>query len=141
MSDRVTPYCSSLILCDFVHKDGMSNKHSVIGIFDFINVDSIPTRKKTRIGVYAALAGGRGQCDLLIRLAHSSDYLSDDKQVFKIEASSKLQDPMKPSELGFNLVVDFKQAGVHFLQLFANNELLMEKTIYVIPPQQESHES
>lgn len=132
MSENVTPYCSALLVCDHVHKDGMSNKHSMIGTFNHVFPKAIPT-EAVPVGVYAALAGGRGNCELRIRLIHAKNYDDNLEPIFELKIENlRFENPLISIEMGFNLKAVFRQAGIHFLQLIANDELLLEKSIAVI---------
>lgn len=136
----MTPYCSAIIVCDHVHRDGMSGKHTIVGTFDRVFLEKIPQGARIPFGFYASLVGGHNQCDFLIQVLHSDDYESENNPLLRVPGKIGFKNPLQPAELSFNASVAFTKPGAYFLILKINDEKIAEKIIYAIPTQENSDE-
>lgn len=126
------------MVADLVHKDGGSNKWSILGTFENVYSAKKPSEEQPvphQMGIYTSLIDGRGALKLELRLVHVEDYDSQEEPLVKAEIDCKFNNPRKVLELGLNFKVGFKKEGVYFIQLFGSgpqgeeSEILPKSTL------------
>ena len=110
----------SLLLCDSVIVDAISQKKTLVGIFDLILAVSVPAGQK--MGLYARLTDLDGAYIFKARVVCLSDSDSGEELVFGLETPmSEWSDPLQIVELALNLPpILFPKFGRYEVQLFAN---------------------
>jgi Family of unknown function (DUF6941) len=136
----MNPYCSAIIVCDHVHRDGMSGKHTIVGTFDRIFLEKNATGTRIPFGFYASLVGGHNQCEFLIQVLHAEDYESENQPLLKVSGPIAFKNPLQPVELSFNASLAFTKPGAHFLIFKINDEKIAEKIIYAVPARENTNE-
>jgi hypothetical protein len=122
------PEVKAFLLCDYVIHEAVTNKKSLIGIFEQVNVGRLPFRL-ARMSVYANLADAHGNYDLSLRLVR----LRDGKILLEAKGIRlSVADPLQVSELGMNLEgVVFEEPGKYEFALYANDQFLQSKPFRV----------
>lgn len=72
----VQPNCVSLIICETVIEDARSRNKSLINMFNGILAPRLPARHD-RLCAFAAITGGRGKVNVVLRLCYDKDYEKD----------------------------------------------------------------
>lgn len=117
------PQVLAMIICDTVIDDRISNKKSLIGLFDAIATTHLPC-VVNELHVFLALTEGYGQLNLKMRCAAAES----DVEIFATESNVSFPDPLTVLEinLGFR-GCSFPNAGEYRFQLFADGTLLCER--------------
>ena len=117
----------AMIICDQIITEEGSNKKSIIGCFNSINSQTFPCIHPTFF-VFVALTNGQGAFKVKLKCINESDGAI----IFELGGSMKIDDPMQTVEMGFKLVnLTFPKPGIHAIQLWCDEELLMPKRINV----------
>lgn len=117
------PQVLAMVICDTVIDDRISNKKSLIGLFDAIATTHLPC-VVNELHVFLALTEGYGTVNLKMRCASAES----DNELFATESQVTFPDPLAVLEinLGFR-GCSFPQAGEYRFQLFAEGTLLCER--------------
>lgn len=118
------PEVKAFLLCDYVLQEAVSNKKSLIGIFEQVNSPQFPFRHG-RISVYANLADAHGTYQLGLRLVR----LRDGKVLMDAKGLTiQVADPLSVAEIGVNLEgIVFEEPGKYEFALYANDQFLQSK--------------
>lgn len=122
------PSVVSLIVCDQILDDRLSNKKSAIGLFNTILVSTLPVRVPP-ISVMAAVTSIRGRVDLELRLVRDADDLVVLSTSGAIEAAS----PLATVDLVFTLQnIQFPTAGQYAFEILAGAALLSRRKLHIV---------
>ena len=117
-----------MVLCDAIHQDPATNKCTILGTFSTINVRKFPAVHR-QLAIHVALTGGHGDPNIRVVLTSVDE---DAPPLFSKEGKIEFKDPRMVAELNFGIGnITFPQAGEYRLQVFGNDELLMERRLYV----------
>jgi len=134
MSDKPTPIGLAIVICDQIIEDKLTNKKSLIGIFNQIATQSFPCRHP-QVSVFVALTDGRGQCAARLRIVHDES----DRVVAEVNGNIQFPDAHTVVELNFGLVgLVFPDPGVYAIEFYCDDALVLERRFHVIhvkPPQ------
>ncbi|NOX99324.1 MAG: hypothetical protein GXP30_06290 [Verrucomicrobia bacterium] len=83
-----TPIGIALVLCDSIITDAKTGKNSLIGLFNNINVNSLPA-VHSRFCVFAQLTSGRGKQALEVRC----NSLQNQELIFQTGGEVEFQNP------------------------------------------------
>lgn len=140
---RPAPMVLAMILCDAIHQDPATKKSTLLGTFSTINARQFPAVHR-QLAVHAAMTNGHGQTRIRLTLIGPNE---SQPPIFSREGMIEFVDPRMVAELNFALAnISFPEPGEYRLQLFGNDELLMERRLYVLtmgakqPPQGPSPE-
>jgi hypothetical protein len=128
MSDFQPPYCLAMLLCDAVHRDATSGKHTILGTFSRINAASLP--QPSQFVVYMALTDGMGKIPLELRLSHSNA-MGEDAPAASAKTEIELPDPLSVLEMVTTIQTVFPKEGVWHCELFCDEDLLMSRRFLV----------
>lgn len=124
------PEVLALIITDQVYRDEVSGTLSMLGIRSAIGATAFPWNHP-RLSAYVALANGRGETSMRIRLVDSDE---DRDPVFEDETQVTFPDPLAEIELVFKLSdLVFPEPGEYRLQLLAAGQFLRERRLVIIP--------
>jgi hypothetical protein len=131
-----SPTLVSLLICDQVIDDKLTNKKSAIGLFNTILTASLPA-KVQQLVVLASLTDINTRTPLELRLNRDSD----NTVLFSTRGSVEAPNPLAIVDLVFNLQgLILPAAGQYAFELYAGAELLNRRRFHVIcrppPPQQ-----
>lgn len=120
------PTALAMIICDHVWRDPCEGKSTIIGTFTTLNADSFPFRHPV-MAIYLALTNGHGDVPLKLRLVDAAELFPP---VFELTTTMRFPSPIDLVETGFELPGPvFPRPGEHRLQLFANDEPLIERRL------------
>lgn len=126
-----SPVCLALIVCDAVHKDAATGKHTLLGTLSTIGARKFPA-KLAKLGVYIVLTDGRGETPFSVRLI---DVDEERPPVFSIDGKLNFTDPRACVEMGATVgPIAFPKAGEYRLQVYSGEELLEERRIILMSP-------
>ncbi len=125
---RSPPSIVSLIICDQILDDRLSNKKSAIGLFNTIIVSAVPVRVPP-LCVMAAVTSIHGKTNLELRLVRDADNEVMLSTSGEIEAGS----PLATVDLIFTLQnIQFPTAGQYAFELWSGNEMLGRRKLQLV---------
>jgi len=125
-----------MVLCDIVHRDALSNKHTIVGTFSTFTAKSFPA--KIGFCIYFAITDGLGEQDIKIRFVESSEAFSDDgKALVEVVAKVNFEDPLIVVEGSCAVSLELPKAAVYHCELYSGDTLLMSRRMSaceILPP-------
>lgn len=124
-----SPKANAMLICDYVITEQGTNKKSLIGIFEHINVNRFPCVHHS-LSVYIKMTEGQGTYRFRLELVD----LKDNKTVGggEIPRDIQINNPLMAHELVFNLKgLKFQHAGDYEFRIYANENILGQKTFVV----------
>ena len=126
---RPAPMVLAMIICDAIHQDPATKKSTLLGTFSTINARQFPAVHR-QLALHAALTNGHGQTKIKLVMVGPDE---TKPPLFSREGMIEFNDPRMVAELNFVLAnLSFSTPGEYRLQLFGNEELLMERRLYVV---------
>ena len=130
-SGRPAPMVLAMILCDAIYQDPATQKCTLLGTFSTINARQFPATHR-QLSIHVAMTDGHGKTSIRLMLVGPNE---SDPPVFSRDGVIEFADPRMVAELNFIVTnVAFPQPGEYRLQIFGNDELLMERRLYVVGP-------
>jgi len=124
MNEPPVPSVLAMLVCDQVIIDQLSNKKSIIGVFDNINASAFPAL--VNCAVYAKLADAEGKYKFKLRVVN----LKDESLIIELEVDGTANSQTEPTELALYLMgVPLPERGKYELQLYANGIYLSRITM------------
>lgn len=125
MNDAPVPSVLAMLLCDTIIVDQMTNKKSLIGVFQDINSPGFPVQ--ANCALYVKLADAVGDYGLRIRFVN----LKGEVLVNELPAiNAKFTDPLIPAEVAVNMMGFLvPEEGKYEFQLYANDIYLSRITM------------
>lgn len=125
MSDAPVPTVLAMLLCDSVIVDQMTNKKSLIGVFQDLNAPVFPAH--TNCSLYVSLADAVGSYALRIRFVDlNGEILVNEFPPI----NATFSDPLAPAEVAVNIVgLQVPVEGKYEFQLYANEIYLSRITM------------
>ena len=119
------PYPLAMIICEGIWHDPSSSKTTLLGCLSVLYVREFPATHPL-IAVHAAITDGRGQIPITLRLVDADE---EDEPIFTSEELIvDFQDPTMEIEIDFEVQgCTFEKPGEYRFQLFAGNEILLER--------------
>lgn len=126
----MTPVCLGIQLCDEVIEDKQSNKKSLIGLFNNINVRSFPALH-SRMCILVSLTEVRGKMPIELSIVYADS--PQDKPLLKLKGSIEATDPLVVHELVFRFQgLPLLKAGKCLIQLTSNGTPLQDRPFNII---------
>lgn len=123
------PVVLAMILCDAIYQDPATHKCTILGTFSTINARKFPVVHR-QLAIHVAMTNGHGKTRIRLSLVGNDD---NKPPLFSREAALDFRDPRMVAELNFVLTnLTFEAPGEYRIQLLANDELLMERRLYVM---------
>ena len=120
------PVLLSVIICDLVIIDRITNKPSIIGAFETISAPKYPARHP-RLVFFCQLTNGHGKTRITVKLV---DVQQKDKTLFEGTIEQKFRDVREVANLTFDIGgMVFPHPGEYRFQIYAGTELLGERRI------------
>ena len=117
----------ALVICDQVITEAISNKKSLIGIFNALGAIKFPVQHP-KLCIYAAMTNGRGTMQADIRCIR----MDDNQQIMQAAGPLEFADPNQVVELVVTLNnLPFERPGLYTFELSCDGGLLMEKRFNV----------
>jgi hypothetical protein len=123
------PKANAVLICDYVITEQGTNKKSLIGIFENINVRRFPCAHHS-LSVYIKMTEGQGNYSFRLELVD----LQDNQTVGGGELPNEINmpNPLRAHELVFNLKgLKFAHAGEYEFRIFANDKIFGQKSFVV----------
>jgi hypothetical protein len=123
------PFPLALVLCDAIHFDRITSKATILGVFRDVRADEFPFTLDS-MAAYVAVSDGREVVTLSLRVANlDGDYDPSVVQMTEVDFS----DPMSEIEVAFWFEdLTFEGPGTYRVQLFAEDEFLMERRLDIV---------
>ena len=129
MSKGATPKANAMLLCDSVITEVGTNKKTLIGVFENINVIKFPTIHHF-LAVYIKLTAAKGTYRFKLELVNLQSNTIIGKG--EIPQDIAINNPLGAHELVFNLGdLRFDTPGGYEFRIFANDKIFEQKTFLV----------
>ena len=120
------PVLLSVIICDLVIIDRITDKPSIIGAFETISAPKYPARHP-RLVFFCQLTNGHGKTKITVKLV---DVQQEDKTLFEGTIEQKFRDVREVANLTFDIGgMVFPHSGEYRFQIYAGTEFLGERRI------------
>jgi hypothetical protein len=133
MSAPPSPTGLAIVVCDQIIEDKLTNKKTLVGIFNQIAAGEFPCRHP-RLGVFVSLTEGRGRSMARLRIAHEET----GHVVAEINGQIEFPDIHTVVELNFDMVgLVFPQPGLYSIEFYCDDALILERRFHVIQMKQQ----
>lgn len=132
------PYALAMVICDWIWRDPYTGKRTIIGTFSVIGARKFPAVHPI-LSIYTAFTDGRGKVPIKLRIV---DVDEESEPLFEVEQEIDIPDPRAIGEFDAHAMgISFPSPGEYRVQLFACNEMIIERRILVhqIPEVQDEH--
>jgi hypothetical protein len=120
------PVVLSVIICDLIIIDRITNKASIIGAFETISAQKYPARHP-RLAFFCQLTNGHGKARITVRLV---DVQKEDTTLFEGAIEQEFKDVRQVANLTFDIGgIVFPHPGEYRFQIYAGTEFLGERRI------------
>ncbi len=129
------PVLLSILVCDLVLRDEMTQKLSLIGLFNRISSAEFPCRHP-QIHVFLSLTDGHGTCPAELRLVHRRT----ESVLAALEGEVQFPSPNAVVEMSFDVHgMMFPEPGHYSFDFFCSGELIGSRPFEVtqLPPPSE----
>ena len=124
--DIPPPVLLSVIICERVIIDRISNQPSIIGAFETISAPAYPARH-ARLAFFCQLTNGRGKTKVSVKLI---DVEEKDKPLFQGSVDQEFSDIRQVANVTFDIIgIVFPHPGEYRFQIYAGTEFLGERRI------------
>jgi hypothetical protein len=130
------PYCLAMVLCDAVHRDPTTGKHTILGTFSTVSANTFPA--KVRFCIYFAITDGLGPAKLRLRLVDAESGIVDKSEndsegpVCEIQVDVTFEDPLVVMETVMGLETALPKPGLYHCELWAGDDLLMSRRLLAL---------
>jgi hypothetical protein len=119
----------AMVICDAIYQDPATKKCTLLGTFSTINARQFPAVHR-HLAVHVALTNGHGKTRMRLTMVGPDE---SQPPLFSSEGVIEFGDPRMVAELNFALAnTTFPIAGEYRLQLYGNDELIMERRLHVM---------
>lgn len=126
---RPAPMVLAMIICDAIYQDPATKKCTLLGTFSTINARQFPAVHR-QLSIHAAMTNGHGKTTIRLTVVGPDESAPP---LFSREGMIEFADPRMVAELNFVITnLSLPRPGEYRLQLFGNDELLMERRLYVL---------
>jgi len=120
------PVLLSVIICDLVIIDRISERPTIVGAFEVVSAPKYPARH-ARLALFCQLTNGHGKEKITVRLV---DVGEEDKTLFEEEIEQEFRDVRQVANLTFEIGgIVFPHPGEYRFQVYAGKEFLGERRI------------
>ncbi len=120
------PVLLSVIICDLVIIDRITDRASIIGAFEAIGAPKYPARH-SRLALFCQLTNGHGKEKVNVKLV---DVQEEDKMLFEGAVEQEFKDVRQVANLTFEIGgIVFPHPGEYRFQVYAGTEFLGERRI------------
>lgn len=120
------PVLLSVIICDLVIIDRITDKPSIIGAFETISAPKYPARHP-RLAFFCQLTNGHGKAGITVKLV---DVQEEDKTLFEGTIEQEFKDVRQVANLTLDIGgMVFPHPGEYRFQIYAGTEFLGERRI------------
>jgi hypothetical protein len=125
-----------MVLCDGVHRDFTTGKHTILGTFSTLGAYAFPA--KINLCIYFAITDGLGPTKLRLRLVDAESGIVDKGEnateglVFEIETDIAFEDPLAVIETVVAIRTALPRAGLYHCELWAGEDMLMSRRLLAV---------
>ena len=120
------PVLLSAIVCDTVIIDAVTQKPSIIGIFENISAIKYPARHQ-RLAFFFELTNGHGKTEVTVKLV---DVQEEDKILYEWTVEQRFKDARQVVNSTFGIGgIQFPHSGEYRFQIYVGTSLLGERRI------------
>ncbi len=126
------PTLVSVLICDQVIDDKLTNKKSAIGLFNMIVAQTLPTRVQ-QIAVLATVTEISARAPIELRLVRDAD----DEVLFTTQGMIEAPNPLATVDLVFSMQgIQFASPGQYAFELLSRDTLLGRRRFHILvaPP-------
>jgi hypothetical protein len=128
----IPPTVISMLVCDHIHRDGITGKFFLLGTFTTLVPQEYPATIG-QIGVFVILTDGIADVAVRLQVVDATEIDPDPLAV--LDDTVTFADRFDAVELAQMFIdVTFPQPGQYRVQLLANGSLLMERRIVLDAP-------
>lgn len=126
---RPAPVVLATVICDAIYQDPGTRKCTLLGTFSTIRARQFPVRHP-QLSVHVALTDGHGRTRIRLMIVPAE---GGGQTLFSGEGVIEFTDPRMVAELNFAIAnLTFPAPGEYRLQVYGNDELLMERRLDVL---------
>lgn len=130
-AEKSTPIGLAIVVCDQIIEDKLTNKKSLIGIFNQIATNQFPCRHP-HMAVFVSLTEGRGAYQARLKIVHDES----NQVVADVTGQIQFPDIHATVELNFNLVgMTFPEPGLYSIEFYCDDALILERRFHVLHAQ------
>lgn len=127
MSNKPPPISSGLIICDTVIEDRLTNKKSLIGVFNNISAKNVPI-KHSNVHLFSILQDGRGIYKARVTCTHRETQ----KTILEISGDINFGEGISVIELSFSLRgIVFEHFGIYDFDFFCDDRPVASRSFTV----------
>jgi len=127
MPEKPSPTGLAIVICDQIIEDKLTNKKSLIGIFNNIASQNFPCRHP-QLSVFVSLTEGRGSYNARLRIAHEET----GRVTAELNGQIQFPDIHAVVEVNFNLLgLEFQQPGLYSIEFYCDDALVLERRFHV----------
>jgi len=127
MKNTVKPVGIALIICDQVITEAVTNKKSLIGLFNNVMARHFPSRQP-RLCIFVSITGGHGKVSTKVRCVNEESH----EALFETSGEIAFQNPNHVVEAVFEFNnVTFPEPGLHCIEVVAGDELVLQRRFMV----------
>lgn len=128
MNKKPKPMPLAMIICDTVIEDKLTNKKTLVGIFNTVNSPKVPS-VHPGLNVFLSLTEGIGEYDCNLRCVNAAN----SKTIVDLGGKIGFQNIKEIIELNFELQgILFPDFGEYRFEFFCNNEPLISRRFMVL---------
>ena len=126
------PYCLAMVLCDAVHRDSSTGKHTILGTFSTLHSPSFPC--PMQMAVYWAITDvPNSGSKITFRLVDSRDLMDSEAQaVFNLKFPVEPSSPLAVIEGSLVVRTELPKQGVYHCEMLAGDSILMSRRLVAV---------
>jgi hypothetical protein len=123
------PVCLALLLCDYVHVDPLTGKHTILGTFSEVVFEQFPASLPC-LSIYFCLTEGYGTAPIRLKVI---DVNEERPPIFDVTDMVDFPSPKATVQQGVQIQgMPFQQPGEYRVQLFAGEHFLLDRMLRVV---------
>jgi hypothetical protein len=127
VNNKPMPIALAMIICDTVIEDKLTNKKTLIGVFNRVNSPKAPCIHPC-VNVFLSLTEGIGEYDCTLKCIE----VSTEKSILDLKGKINFTDRKEIAELNFELRgIMFPNFGEYRFEFYSNNEPLISRRFLV----------
>ena len=128
MTHQGTPSGLAIMVCDQVIEDKLTNKKSLIGIFNSIAHPRYPARHPA-LCVFVSLTEGHQTCQARLRIVREETT----QAVAEVRGPIEFPDVNLVVEMAFNFVgLEFPEPGLYAIEFYCDDTLVLERRFHAL---------
>jgi hypothetical protein len=128
-SNLPPPVCLALLLCDYVHADPATGKHTILGTFSEVAFEEFPAQFPC-LCIYFCLTEGYGPMPIRLKVI---DVNEERPAIFDVTEMVNFSSPKATVQHGVHIQgMPFHEPGEYRVQLFAGDNFLMDRMLNVV---------